>query len=290
MIRIFLLYVTLMNAHLHLVQYRGLGLMRSLRKLVSTTYPQDFVYKCTNRDLVWGNTDNLIQSHVNTMANHILKCNDSIDSDRDRCNLYKRGLAAVPVPDPLDTNVPSSSIIVARSLSRAPSEASLAPSDSYSSGGLRPGRRTPALSRQGSTQDLSRHHSSPGITPDMLPPSENAISWTPAKTKRFRHLICRLTASAGFPLSWVENPEWQTIREEFIPGAPHIGRDALTRTILPELVAEFRAEARQFVNSKDVTMQSDGWTGLNNRHLIAFMITCDKRVCNVLLIYCLIEY
>jgi len=32
------------------------------------------------------------------------------------------------------------------------------------------------------------------------------------------------------------------------------------------------------VAGKEATMQSDGWTGINNHHLVAFMITMNKKV------------
>ena len=65
------------------------------------------------------------------------------------------------------------------------------------------------------------HHNVPG---ELVVPI-----WSAARTRLFEHRLLRLTASAGFPLSWVENPEWQAIREEFIPGAPHISRKVLTK-------------------------------------------------------------
>ena len=102
--------------------------------------------------------------------------------------------------------------------------------------------------------------------------------WSAARTRLFEHRILRLTASAGFPLSWVENPEFQAIREEFIPGSPHISRKVLTKRILQEVVTEFREGVKQRVVGKEATMQSDGWTGINNHHLVAFMITTNKKV------------
>ena len=155
----------------------------------------------------------------------------------------------------------------------ATSDVSLTPSDSVSLAGA----RHPALVRTASASGF-RRVSSPGITPDMLPPQTNLIFWTPTKLRRFEHLVLRLTASAGFPLSWVENPEWQLLRKEFIYGSPSISRKVLSTRILGEVADEFRALAREIVRGKPVTLQSDGWTGMNNRHLLAFMVTCDKRV------------
>jgi hypothetical protein len=43
-------------------------------------------------------------------------------------------------------------------------------------------------------------------------------------------------------------------------------------------VTEFHEEVKRRVAGKEAMMQSDGWTGINNHHLIAFMITTDKKV------------
>jgi hypothetical protein len=37
-------------------------------------------------------------------------------------------------------------------------------------------------------------------------------------------------------------------------------------------------EVKMKVTNQEATIQSDGWTGLNNHHLVAFMITADKKV------------
>ncbi|KAF8956007.1 hypothetical protein BDZ97DRAFT_1618886, partial [Flammula alnicola] len=102
--------------------------------------------------------------------------------------------------------------------------------------------------------------------------------WSSARKKNFERRILRLTASAGFPLSWVSNPEWHKFCDEFVPGAPNVTRKVLTKRILREVVAEFRAEVKRKTKGKEVTIQGDGWTGLNNHHLNAFMITADKKV------------
>ena len=90
--------------------------------------------------------------------------------------------------------------------------------------------------------------------------------------------MLRLTASAGFPLSWIENPEWVKLCDNFIPGAPQISRKVLMQRILWEVVNEFREEAKRKCSGKEATMQSDGWTGINHHHLLAFMIMADQKV------------
>jgi hypothetical protein len=104
--------------------------------------------------------------------------------------------------------------------------------------------------------------------------------WTQDQRKRWERLIVELTASAGFPLMWVENPVWQTMLEEFLPEAPRISRKVLTKRLLRKVAADIREKVKASVRGQDVTLQGDGWTGLNNHHLIAFMLTCEKRVSN----------
>ena len=102
--------------------------------------------------------------------------------------------------------------------------------------------------------------------------------WSDDKKKRWERLLIHLTASANFPLMWVQNPVWHTILDEFLPQAPRISRKVLTRRLLRDAAADLRAKAKIAVQGKQVTMQADGWTGINHHHLIAFMVTCDKMV------------
>lgn len=154
---------------------------------------------------------------------------------------------------------------------------SVAPSDSISAvGSINRFSQPPTRpSSHASGLGLRRRGSyAPAISPDMIVPA-----WSSARKKQFEHRVLRLTASAGFALSWVENPEWLRLCEEFIPAAPRISQKVLTKHILCEVVAEFQAEIKKKTKGKEVTLQEDGWTGLNNHHLVAFMITANKKVC-----------
>lgn len=125
---------------------------------------------------------------------------------------------------------------------------------------------------------LGRRRGSHIMLPPNVPGELLVPVWSPARVKAFEHRILRLTASAGFPLSWIENPEFHAFQDEFIPGSPHISRKVLTKRILREVVTEFREAVKQKTAGKEATIQSDGWTGINNHHLVAFMITADKKV------------
>ena len=163
-------------------------------------------------------------------------------------------------------------------------ESLLSPSDSISSAGLRPPLNSqlflssqPASPHPGALPSPSGYTSVP-LSPLMQPEQVYIQKWPDARRKQFEKRILRLTASAGLPLSWVENLEWKRFCDEFMPGSPRISRKVLTRRILREVVAEFRAEVCRKCKGKEVTLQADGWTGLNNHHLVAFMITSDNKV------------
>ena len=96
--------------------------------------------------------------------------------------------------------------------------------------------------------------------------------------------IARLTASAGLPLCWIENPEFILFCQEFVhPAAIVPGRKAMTNRILPTLKRDFRKRAQAVIRKgATATIQSDGWSAINDHHLNAFMMTVEKKVCNVM--------
>ena len=101
--------------------------------------------------------------------------------------------------------------------------------------------------------------------------------WTSEKQRSFENRLGRLTASAGLPFSWVNNPEWLAFLDEFIPAAVSPGRQTLSRRIIPKLVEELRTQVKKEVNGRNATIQADGWTGENHHHLIAFMVTVNSK-------------
>ena len=109
-------------------------------------------------------------------------------------------------------------------------------------------------------------------TSDQLP------EWNSERQQRFDERIARLTASAGFPLSWVENPEWIRLCEEFIPATKSPSCKVLTKRILPNTLKAFRASAKKNVSGHNATAQCDGWTGKNTHHFIAFMMAANNEV------------
>lgn len=110
------------------------------------------------------------------------------------------------------------------------------------------------------------------------PSLTSALPWNAARQSLYNSLVTRLTASANFPLSWVENPVWLEFCDEFLPSAKIPSRRVLTTRLLPEEVKSFVAQAIKQTTDGDATMQADGWTGLNYHHLLAFMITANRTV------------
>ncbi|TFK58863.1 hypothetical protein BDN72DRAFT_781483, partial [Pluteus cervinus] len=101
--------------------------------------------------------------------------------------------------------------------------------------------------------------------------------WSPDRQALFEDKISRLTASAGFALSWVENPEWVSFCQEFLPSAKLFSRKSLSDRILPTTLKTIRDEAKTTTKGQKVTLQCDGWTGVNNHHFQAFMMTTEER-------------
>jgi len=94
----------------------------------------------------------------------------------------------------------------------------------------------------------------------------------------FNTQLVRLTASAGLPLNWVTNPEFHKLVAILDPDIVIPGRKALTQTLLPAYLTDVRAAAKSKASGQTVTIQCDGWTGINNHHLVAFMATTLKDV------------
>lgn len=117
----------------------------------------------------------------------------------------------------------------------------------------------------------------PVIRP-ITPLAGGSLIWTTDRQAAFENRLARLTACAGLPLSWVDNPEWIEFCEEFLPAAKSPSRKVLTVRVIPKLVEQFRNQSMTEVEGKDATMQADGWTGENHRHIIAYMITANQKV------------
>ncbi|CDO68274.1 hypothetical protein BN946_scf184799.g1 [Trametes cinnabarina] len=149
--------------------------------------------------------------------------------------------------------------------------------------GLHVGSPAPPAKRQSrglGTRTLSRQAS---VTFRMEPPPVPPFS--PERQPLFESFLARLTAALCLPLSWVENPIWIEFVEEFISGHsapnPTPSRKVLTTRIIPGTVKQYRSIAQLACKGKLVTIQCDGFTAANRRHLVSFMVTCERKVYTV---------
>jgi hypothetical protein len=110
--------------------------------------------------------------------------------------------------------------------------------------------------------------------------SAEPSSWNAAKQINFDSQITCITASAGLPLSWVDNAKWLAFVDEFIPAAKSPSHRVLTSWIIPNLASKLRPDTKAMVKGKLVTIQADDWTSQNHHHFIAFMIMADGKVRN----------
>ncbi len=132
-----------------------------------------------------------------------------------------------------------------------------------------------------SSQEASQPPPSSPFASDGAPLSEAILEpWPPWKVSQFYTSLIRITASCGFALSWIENPEVCQFFSTFIPQAPPVSCHKLTNNILRKLTDNLRNIVQSEVAGKDAVLQCDGWTGLNHSHLIAFMVVVEGRVCS----------
>ena len=110
------------------------------------------------------------------------------------------------------------------------------------------------------------------------PPGSQGWGWSEELQIRFEIQITRLTAAAGLPLSWVDNPEWIDFIHLFLPAAKSPSRKVLTTRLILGVVEEYTQIAKASTRGQNATIQADGWTGANFHHLLAFMITVKKKV------------
>jgi len=170
-----------------------------------------------------------------------------------------QGYSALPGASPLPVLLDFSSTHVSPPLR---------PEDSISSVSSRSGARSAPPALTSTLMQFNSNYNS----------SQIAYGWSPERQRLFETRIARLTSSAGLPLAWVDNPEWALFCEEYIPMARSPSRKTLTNRIIPSLVDQLRNNARSETQGSYSTLQADGWTGVNHRHLIAFMITANKKV------------
>jgi hypothetical protein len=70
------------------------------------------------------------------------------------------------------------------------------------------------------------------------------LDWSLSKQSSFERRIARLTASAGLPFTWVDNPEWLAFLAEFVPAAKSPSQKTLAHRLIPKAVEELRADVK----------------------------------------------
>ncbi|KAF8550336.1 hypothetical protein OG21DRAFT_1386507, partial [Imleria badia] len=83
--------------------------------------------------------------------------------------------------------------------------------------------------------------------------------WTSADQADWKTGLARLTASAGLPLRWIENPEWKKLCDRFLPKAKIPSPKVLTQRIIPGVLEGLKSSAREDCRGSEVTLQCDGW-------------------------------
>jgi hypothetical protein len=104
------------------------------------------------------------------------------------------------------------------------------------------------------------------LTPSIQSDTLIVLIWNVEHQTQFENRLARLTASAGLPFSWVDNPEWLEFCEEFLPNAKSPSRKVLTMRIIPKLANQLQDQSKSEVKGQEVSLQADGWTGENHRH------------------------
>lgn len=126
---------------------------------------------------------------------------------------------------------------------------------------------------------LKRRRLSSQCLPSGTPPpaSGSVMQWSSAQQDRFEHHMANITASCGFPFHWVENPAVRDFLDDFFPHTSHLSSYQLTNRVIPQQVNRYQQAAKDASRGCEGTLQTDGWTGVNFHHLVAFMVTTVRR-------------
>lgn len=154
------------------------------------------------------------------------------------------------------------------------------PSPSVSSFSLPPDTNHPPAQRDQSPLSTPQSLFVEPATSQILPSTQllSGQPWSPRLQETFENWIARLTAAAGLPLSWVDNLEWIDFVHDFLPCATSPSRKVLSTRLIPRIAESYRQLAKGSSKDQNATLQADGWTAVNFHHLIAFMMTVNKKV------------
>ena len=156
------------------------------------------------------------------------------------------------------------------------------PMYSASTSGSIPSTRAPSPAFSDATQSSCPskwpRHSDSFLSVHQAPFPGYDRGWSKGEQALFETTIARLTASAGLPFRWVENPEWLALCERFMPSAKSPSRKVLTQRLIPATLKTFKETAKEQGRGLEGTVSFDGWTGGNHHHYIVFMVNCRGQV------------
>ncbi|KAI6038753.1 hypothetical protein EDC04DRAFT_2603676 [Pisolithus marmoratus] len=138
---------------------------------------------------------------------------------------------------------------------------------------------TPTVETLALPTALKHHHLSSQCLPSGTPPpaSGMVLQWSSTHQECSEHHIANITASCGFPFNWVENQAVRDFLDDLLPYASHLSSYQLTNCIVPQQVNHYHQAAKDASKGCQGTLQTDGWTGINFHHLVAFMVTTVKQ-------------
>lgn len=136
-----------------------------------------------------------------------------------------------------------------------------------------PGPSESASHAPSRASSISRHASQVASQGQLTLP----MPWSLDRQNLFNTHLIRIIADGNLPLNYAEHPRWRRFCAEFIPEATPPSRSTITQHILPQELEYWRSRAITNLQGQMVTLQSDGWTGANNRHYIAFLATTTSQ-------------
>ncbi|KAI0073823.1 hypothetical protein K474DRAFT_1700112 [Panus rudis PR-1116 ss-1] len=182
---------------------------------------------------------------------------------------------------------PAQSISSFPSVSGTPTSTNLSPITLSGAFGSHASISSPSPVPGSSGLKRPRSHAAAGLScsgsrSSLISPAYNAEEWTKAHQDRLEYRLMRITASAGFPLTWTQNPEVHLLLDEFVsPAAVAPNRNSMVNRILPNTLNHLReAQMKSIAPLKHRygTVQFDSWTGLNGRYYHAFLVSLHGKL------------
>ena len=92
-------------------------------------------------------------------------------------------------------------------------------------------------------------------------------------------MLSHITAFCNFAASWIENTEVINFFKTFLPPTKIPSHHKLTQKIIPVTNQVLHSVAQAAAKGQMMMLQGGDFMGINNHHLLTFMITADGKVC-----------